>query len=255
MSSENATDASPAILQRYADRLAWSVSERDHGQYDAINKGFARSTGEIMAWLNSDDLYPSWTLSVVAEIFAAHPQIQWITSAYPMLWDARGRAVSCGESHLYSRAGFQRGENLPGKHWHSTGWIQQESTFWRRSLWDAAGGKVDAGFRMAGDFDLWARFFQHAELYAVGTPLGGFRMHGQQKTSHSIELYYSEALESLKRNGGRPASAIGSVLRSAARYTPKPLRKPGAAIGLTRAHPVCRFDFASRQWKASYLYR
>src|SRR5579885_2056927 len=79
------SDASPDIIRRYASRLAWWVSERDGGQYDAINKGFARATGEIMAWINSDDLYLPWALSVVAEIFATHPQIQWITSAHPLL--------------------------------------------------------------------------------------------------------------------------------------------------------------------------
>ncbi|HLY25451.1 MAG TPA: glycosyltransferase family 2 protein, partial [Aggregatilineales bacterium] len=70
------TDGSVDTIQKYADRLAYWSSEPDQGQYDAINKGFCHSTGEIMAWINADDMYAPWAFQVVGEIFATHPEIQ-----------------------------------------------------------------------------------------------------------------------------------------------------------------------------------
>ena len=106
-----------------------------------------------------------------------------------------------------------RGANLPGRDWYATGWIQQESTFWRRSLWDRVGGHIDASLKMAGDFDLWGNFFRHADLYAISTPLGGFRVHGNQKTDHHMQTYLEEAEVSLRRHGGQPYSKIESAIR------------------------------------------
>ena len=137
------TDASAEVLRRYGDRLAYWCSEPDGGQYDAINKGFARSTGEVMGWLNSDDKHTPWTLSIVAEIFETFPEIEWLTTQFPLRWDARGRAVRCSRRDGFSRAAYMAGENLPTGAWYAPGWLQQESTFWRRSLWERAGGKID----------------------------------------------------------------------------------------------------------------
>ncbi len=207
------TDGSVEIIQRHAASLAHWQSERDAGQYDAITRGFARTTGDLMAWLNSDDLYCPWAFSVVLEIFEALPEVQWLTTTMQIRWDAAGRPVRTLHAPGYSRAASLRGEHLPASGAFSLGWIQQESTFWRRSLWEKAGAQVGAGYPLAGDFELWLRFFQHAELYAVETPLGGFRFHGDQKTGGDRADYLAEAERALTAHGGRRYGAFGRFQR------------------------------------------
>lgn len=234
------TDGSCEILKRYGDRLRFWCSAPDGGQYHAINSGFARSTGEILGWLNADDLYLPGALSVVCEIFERHPEIEWLTTLYPLRWDATGRVVRCSARSGFSRAGFLAGENLPTGHWYSPGWLQQESTFWRRSLWERAGAQLDTRWKIAADFELWLRFHQHAELYAVDAPLAGFRQHGDQKTSHQKEEYQREAAEILAGGGGRTPGTLRSSLRSAAaRLCPETLQPLAARAGLLHPCKLC----------------
>ena len=199
------TDGSTEVIRQHQNRLAHWVSEKDGGQYDAVNKGFARTGGEVMGWLNSDDMYTPWALRVVGEVFSQLPQVRWVTTLLPLHWDERGVPSRCNPVAGYSKRGFFRGRHLPRPGETDKPFIQQESTFWRRSLWEEAGGKVDASMQLAGDFELWARFFQHADLYGVALPIGGFRKHGEQKTASRMDAYLEEAEGVLHRHGGRIA--------------------------------------------------
>lgn len=221
------TDGSVDLIRRHADRLAWWCSEKDAGHFDALNKGFAHTAGEVMAWLNSDDMYLPWAFQVVGEIFATFPEVEWLTTLFPLLWDARGRATHCKRVDGFSREGFRRGEYFPRNGALYSGWIQQESTFWRRSLWDKAGGRVDSSLRVAGDFELWARFFDHADLYGVTTPLGGFRIHGEQFTQTQIARITAVCDETLRRHGGRPHGRVTTAVFKSrlGRYVPATLRR------------------------------
>jgi len=145
-------DGSVDIIREREDRFAYWVSEEDEGQYDAINKGFSRTNGEVMGWLNSDDMYMPRALWIVGEIFAQLPEVQWLTTQFLVSWDAEGAARECQYMRGYSSAALLRGAYLTGGSWYATGVVQQESTFWRRELWDAAGGRLDSTLTLAADF-------------------------------------------------------------------------------------------------------
>ena len=214
------TDGSVELIRRYSEHLSYWASEPDDGQYDAINKGFAQSSGEIMAWINSDDMYLLWTLDIVAEIFGTCPEIQWLTSVAHMYWDQHGRAVRCCIGEGFNRAAFYRGRNGGCPAFQSR-FITQESTFWRRGLWDAAGAYVDSGLDLAGDFELWARFWQHADLYGTAALLGGFRVQAGQKTASGLEQYQQEARRVLRDYGARrPGRIEAGILRVLGFFTP-----------------------------------
>lgn len=194
------TDNSPDIIKGYENQLTTWCSEADQGQYDAINKGFAHSTGEIMAWINSDDKYHPDALKNVAEIFSTYPEIEWLTSVTCLTMNGDGYGIKRDHLKGFTKGSFYRGRNggISGFHSH---FIVQESTFWRRSLWERSGAYIDSNMKLAGDFELWNRFWRHANLYSTTASLGIFRKHESQKTAIRLPEYFSEALQVLKDEG------------------------------------------------------
>lgn len=245
------TDESKAIIERYSDRLHYWSTEPDRGQYDAINKGFAHTRGEVMGWLNSDDLHTPWTLSVVGEIFAQFPEIEWLTTSFPLRWDALGRAVSCSDRRGFSSAAILAGDTFPGEAGCVIGPLQQESTFWRRSLWDKVGGSLDIDLDAAADFDLWLRFAKHAEPVAVRTPLAGFRIHGAQKTSVALEKYQNQAQLAFLKNGDRAShsKAYFSLRHLCRDRLPTALQPLAARLGYSFKASVCQRSKDNSRWE------
>jgi glycosyltransferase involved in cell wall biosynthesis len=183
------TDGSVDIIKKYSDRITYWVSEKDKGQYDAINKGFSRTTGEIMGWINSSDLYYPWTFKIIAEIFENLKEVQWLTGMPTSLdfGNAPKRITTSKPRNIYD---IIRGDYK---------WIQQESVFWTRDLWRKSGGQLDCTVKYAEDFHLWLKFFEHSYLYNVNTILGGFRYHDIRRGgSDSASQYYSEAKDLFK---------------------------------------------------------
>jgi glycosyltransferase involved in cell wall biosynthesis len=176
-------DGSAAIIERYAERLAYWRSAPDGGPYHAVNEGLNRSTGDVMGWLNADDLLHPGSLWTLGEIFATFPQIEWLMGN-PSYLDGRGRTVHVGEAPRWSRYRYLRGDFR---------FIQQESVAWRRSLWDRAGGRIDTSYSYAADLELWTRFFRHAQLYTTPALIGGFRAHSNnQRSAAHYDDYVSE---------------------------------------------------------------
>ena len=177
------TDGSIEIIKKYADRLTYWVSEKDKGQYDAINKGFSHTTGDIMGWVNSSDIYFPWAFGIVSEIFENHSEVQWLSGMPTNL--SKGVAPQT----IYYADKKNKYDIICGNY----KWMQQESIFWKRSLWNKAGGKLDVSVKYAGDFKLWIDFFKYECLYYVNTILAGLRYHEVRRGEDSGGIYYSEA--------------------------------------------------------------
>ena len=164
------TDGSVEIIKKYEKYLTYWVSEPDDGHAHALNKGFEKTTGEIMAWLNSDDKYFPWTFKTAAEIFTEYLDVNWITG-YQSAIDAQGRLCDIYKTCV----------NVFDRIFRHKTFIQQESTFWRRSLWEKSGAHISDDYKLFIDGELWARFFQMDKLWTIDRVIGGFRFHVQNR--------------------------------------------------------------------------
>jgi glycosyltransferase involved in cell wall biosynthesis len=200
------TDGSLEIIDRYRDHIAVVISEPDRGHGDALNRGFAKADGEILAWLNSDDMYLPWALHTVAEIFTAFPHVRWI-EGLQSLWDDLGRLHG-----THSTPPVNQYDYLLGRY----EWIQQESVFWTRSLWEDAGGRIADDYKLMIDGELWTRFFLHAPLYRVDYALSGFRMHTANR-SHDKALLREEMTRAIDKMRTLVAPSVADKVQRFAR--------------------------------------
>jgi hypothetical protein len=211
----DSTDDSIKVIRKYESKLGYFEHRQDEGQYHAINKGFSKATGEIFGWLNSDDIYLPWTLTVVGKIFSDFPEVQWITG--------RPSAIQDGiVQHVHPYPVLPREMIRAGLfHSHPGGFgsIQQESCFWRRGLWEKAGGLREA-LRYAADFHLWVKFAEFAELYSVSTLLGGFSSRGNDNRSMaSADKYAAEIRQVEAELRGDPMSPEAILAKKFTSFT------------------------------------
>lgn len=185
------TDGSVDILHKYSDRLAWWVSEPDQGQTNAINKGFARANGEILAWLNSDDTYLPQAVSQAAAKFQDSPETGLIYGDANFI-DGEGRVIGKFNAQQTSYARLRRGGV----------YIPQQAAFWRADLWRQV-GPLDPSFYFAMDYDLWVRLAKVSEIrYVPGNTWANFRLHDDAKTIAADERCWPEMLRVHRRDGG-----------------------------------------------------
>lgn len=191
------TDETAAVIARYRDRLHHSASRADDGQAHAINLGFAHTSGEIMAYLNSDDLLLPGALHAVAHYFATHPQVD----------------VVYGHRVVIDRHGDELGRwVLPPHDADALRWqdyVPQETLFWRRRVWEKVGG-IDQSFRFALDWDLLLRFqAAGARFHRLGRFLGAFRVHDTSKTTTVVQTTgAAEVAALLRRTHGRDVTPL-----------------------------------------------
>ena len=146
---DGAGDSTADILRRHDESIHHWRSAPDEGQYAAVTEGFAMATGEVLGWLNADDILLPRSLFVIGEIFAQFPEIDWITTNKPGLMDASGALAHFGYVPGFNARAFLDGFYLQGAAPKGF-FIQQEATFFRRSLWEKAGACIPP-FPLAGD--------------------------------------------------------------------------------------------------------
>lgn len=198
------TDETVEVLRRFEGSLTGWVSEPDDGQGDAINRGFAHTSGEIMAYLNSDDLLLPGALAYVARYFAAHPDVD-VVYGHRVMIDEFDRQV-----------GSQVLPPHDDEELAMLDFVPQETLFWRRTAWDAAGGRIDPSLRFAVDWDLLLRMRDTgAKMVRLPRFLGAFRVHDEQKTATWLDHCLTECDELRRRVHGRGISHDEALARAA----------------------------------------
>lgn len=154
--------------------------EADENMYEAINKGFAVGSGDVMAWLNTDDAYLPHAFATVQEIFSRYKDTDWLIGTSTCI-NSAGAVTSVNPRNLgISRYFVQRGyyrADIP-----FFDWLPQESIFWRASLWKKA-GPLSTQYRLVSDFKLWQSFAKHTTPTKCESLLGAFRYHEKQMTN------------------------------------------------------------------------
>ncbi len=163
------------------------LSRSDHGMYEAINNGFKHTTGEVMGYINSDDFYLPGAFQATISILKNNPMIEWITG-FPTIANQVGSIFKVSNAKYgyhkdFIRKGFYRDRVIY--------YIQQEGSFWRRTLWNKVGGKMNDSLKLAGDFELWTRFAKYADLWMVRASLAAFRKRPGQ-LSEQMDRYEQE---------------------------------------------------------------
>jgi glycosyltransferase involved in cell wall biosynthesis len=185
------SDGSLDVIKKYENRLAWWVSEKDKGQTDAINKGFNRANGEILAWLNSDDTYHPGAVSAAVKHLTENPDVAMVYADCDYINEQGGvigKFNSAQTDHRRLRQGYVH--------------IPQQTMFFRARYWQEL-GPLDPSFYFAMDYDLWTRIAARAPIqYLAGQTWANFRIHTSGKTTSADDRCWPEMLRVHYRDGG-----------------------------------------------------
>jgi glycosyltransferase involved in cell wall biosynthesis len=231
------TDETCEVLERYRDQLDFVVSEKDDGQSHAINKGMAVSSGEILTWLNSDDMLAPGALFAMAIAFATShaDMVAGIVEIYcdGKLVAEHITACSDGPLPLDDILDLDCG-------WNAAQFFYQPEVFFTRELWHRAGGYVDTTLFYSMDYELWLRFAaQEAQLHVIGRPIARYRRHEDQKTS--VDSRFKPELIAVRdayltRSGYQPAARQRALPDFSRRLRVTMLNDLGGHYGAGIAH-------------------
>jgi len=189
-------DGSLDTLRKYSARLSHWRSEKDLGQTDAINKGFALGTGQVFAWLNSDDVYLPGAIRGAVSFLQSHPHVGMVYGSAFYI-DERGEIVARYPAAPTDLRGLRRGRTT----------IPQQAMFFRSRLWRMV-GPLDASFYYAMDYDLWVRIASVSRIAFVDQPWAHFRLHGGSKSLREASRCWPEMMRVHFRDGGSHFSIL-----------------------------------------------
>ncbi len=219
------------------------ASSSDSGAAEALNRGFKEIDADILGWLGSDDILFPGALHAVSS-YVEQTGANWVTGL-PTVIDTEGRIVSLRRTrspHRYP-TGFSRALLARGFHSNGlVGGIQQEGTFWTRSLWEKSGGYIDENLTVAFDFELWCRMARHSEIVQLVHPLAAFRVRPGQLSSN-VGLYRDE-VKAVRRQ--LPSTSRSSSNGINLRHYQRPVAylPPGSATWVTKRHTVSGRPFS-----------
>lgn len=182
------TDGGAQILERYHTRIAHIESCKDEGQANALNLGFRHATGEIMAFLNSDDLLLPGAVSYIVQFFLDHPEVD-VVYGHRIMIDENDQEIGRGVLPPHDETMLLWADYVP-----------QETLFWRRRIWEKTGGYIDESFHFALDWELLLRFRDAGSKMArLPRFMGAFRVHSEQKSSAHLNTLGQQEMSCLRR--------------------------------------------------------
>jgi glycosyltransferase involved in cell wall biosynthesis len=190
------TDGTLNVVKKYEDKFAWWVSERDKGQTDALNKGFARAKGDILAWINSDDTYSPGAIRAAVDYLWEHPDVGMVYGDCNYI-DESGNVIGKFQASQTSYKLLRQGYTH----------IPQQTMFFRASLWKQV-GPLDDSFYFAMDYDLWTRIAARTQIKYIPQTWANFRLHRSAKTLLADDYCWPEMMRVHYRDGGSFFSVI-----------------------------------------------
>ncbi len=191
-------DGTVEILKRYGDRLSWK-SERDRGQVDAINKGLRSATGDIVGWLNSDDVLMPGALDRVVTAFQRHPQVEWL----------HGRCLIIDEHDREVRKWITAYKHFRAQRYSLQGlltenFVSQMTVFWRRGVHEEV-GFLDDTYKFAFDYDFWVKLAERSDPLYLPEPIACFRWYETSKSGEGFVIQMTETADRGARAKGASA--------------------------------------------------
>ena len=175
------------VLEKYESNFSWQNCPPGTELCAALNMAFAKSSGEILGWLEPGDLLHTNGLQVIGSVFASFPDVEWITGR-PFNFSPSGLPAGLKHLERWTRVRFLAGGNK---------YIHRDTTLWRRSLWERAGGSLEAEYGLASEFELFVRFFRHARLYSVDALIGGYRTHPGNHSKTGSHRRYNQICDQI----------------------------------------------------------
>jgi glycosyltransferase involved in cell wall biosynthesis len=185
------SDATASVLNRYREHLNAVLPGPDKGQSDAINKGFARASGDIFFWLNSDDYLLPGALWRVAASFQADSNLEFVVGA--------GDVISLDHQFLRHIPPMAMDE-ASMLNWKNDQWVMQQCCFWTKELWQRVGG-VDEQLHLLMDYDLWFRFSRITRAAMINEKLAVMRYYPETKTVKQRKKTSEELAYVYAKNG------------------------------------------------------
>lgn len=171
------TDDTVDVVKSFGDKISYFVSEPDKGQSNALNKGFAVATGDVMAWICSDDIYLPGAFDRVATFFDANPDAEFLYGDGAII-DKDGTWVR----------DIKSGPVLDRENFHNYNYVFSTTSFWRRGLWEKSGAFIDETNNWTMDWELFVRMNKHAELHYLPGKVACLRHHEDTKTGTGVQF-------------------------------------------------------------------